>query len=136
MTYEFPLGAAAWQRLALTVTLPTGPQLNGNATTAVYNFRTSTWDALPLSLSHPTDVPAPADERVDEGPRGRRPVPALVVVHAHAAVLRGAAQHAVGHQATSGNEVAVRGDRGQLVLGRQRCCQVAMNGRQWACRHD
>jgi hypothetical protein len=68
VTYEFPLGAAAWQKLALTVTLPAGgPQLNGNATTAVYNFRTSTWDPLPLSLSRPTDVPAPADHVSPDG---------------------------------------------------------------------
>jgi hypothetical protein len=68
VTYEFPLGAPAWQRLSLTVTVPaSAPVLNGNATTAVYNFRTSAWDPLPLSISHPTDVPAPADHVSPDG---------------------------------------------------------------------
>jgi hypothetical protein len=73
-TFEFALGgtegATAWQKLSLTVTLPLpagGPPSSGNATTAVYNFRTSTWDPLPLSLSQATDVPAPNDHVSPDG---------------------------------------------------------------------
>ena len=69
-TVEFALGATAWQKLSLTVTLPLptgGPPSSGNATTAVYNFRTSTWDPLPLSISQATDVPAPGDHVSPDG---------------------------------------------------------------------
>ena len=81
-TFEFALGGAkggteggtegatAWQRLSLTVTIPLpagGPPTGGNATTAVYNFRTSTWDPLPLSISKATDVPAPGDHVSPDG---------------------------------------------------------------------
>jgi hypothetical protein len=67
-TFEFGLGATAWQKLSLTVTVPPGgPPFSGNATTSVYNFRTSTWDPLPLSISQATDVPAPADHVSPDG---------------------------------------------------------------------
>ena len=69
-TVEFALGATAWQKLSLTVTLPLptgGPPSSGNATTAVYNFRTSTWDPLPLSVSQATDVTAPGDHVSPDG---------------------------------------------------------------------
>jgi hypothetical protein len=69
-TFEFALGATAWQKLFLTVTLPLptgGPPSGGNATTAVYNFRTSTWDPLPLSISQATDVPASNDHVSPDG---------------------------------------------------------------------